>query len=101
MRVPEVTYIRSSINDTEPTTFFLDIVAPLPTDANGKYTVLMMCLDSHRFTDQYMSEHLVCICTDRASGIRQTCWCSNSDKEQISKNRWMALPEPSTRDLHP
>jgi hypothetical protein len=62
-----VIYIRSSINDTEPTTFFLDIVAPLSTDANGIYTALMTCVYSHGFTDQYMSEHLVCICTDEAS----------------------------------
>ena len=31
--------------------------------------------------------------------VTQTCWYSNSDKEQISKNRWMALPEPSVRAL--
>ena len=58
-----VIYIRSRIIDTDPTTF-LDIVAPLYTNTNWTYTAFIY---SCSFTDQYMSEHLVCIWTDGAS----------------------------------
>lgn len=62
-----VVYIRCSVNNEKPTTFFLALVEPLSTNAEGIHESLMTCLHEHGLTDQYIGDNLICICTDGAS----------------------------------
>lgn len=62
-----VVYIRCSINNEKPTTFFLALVEPISTNAKGIHESLIACLHAHGLNDQYIADNLMCMCTDGAS----------------------------------
>jgi Domain of unknown function (DUF4371) len=61
-----ILYLRSYICG-KVTTFFLDLIELENSDALSMTTYLKSCLKSHGFTENYLAQHLVSICSDGAS----------------------------------
>lgn len=62
-----VVYLRCSVNNSEPTTFFLDLVELQSTNAEGITEALLNCLLGHGLDNAFLNECLVGFCSDGAS----------------------------------
>lgn len=59
-----VVYLRCSVNNSEPTTFFLDLVELQSTNAEGITEALLNCLLGHGLDNAFLNECLVGFCSD-------------------------------------
>ncbi|XP_068115059.1 E3 SUMO-protein ligase KIAA1586 homolog [Hyperolius riggenbachi] len=62
-----IVYIRTTINENKPVTFFLDLLHLPKTDAQSIEATLLTCLGKHGFNHEFLKENLIGVCSDGAS----------------------------------
>lgn len=62
-----IVYIRTSFDNIDPITMFLDLVELNETTASSIVCSLLTCLNTHGLSDQYIRENCVGLATDGAS----------------------------------
>ena len=62
-----VVNLRCSVNNSEPTTFFLDFVELQSTNAEGITEALLSCLLGHALDNAFLNECLLGFCSDGSS----------------------------------
>lgn len=62
-----VVYLRTSVDSSEPLTFFLDLPELVNTTADGITSELLNCLLKHGLDDAFLKDCLVGFCSDGAS----------------------------------
>ncbi|XP_033981881.1 E3 SUMO-protein ligase KIAA1586-like [Trematomus bernacchii] len=62
-----IVYLRTSVDSSEPVTFFLDLLELESTTADGIISQLLNCLQKYGLDDAFLKECLVGFCSDGAS----------------------------------
>ncbi len=83
-----IVYLRTSVNSSEPLTFFLDLIELESTTADGISSTLINCLQKHGLDDAFLKECLVGFFSDGASVmVRKT-------EKYVPRTYWLALSKP-------
>ncbi|XP_031357901.1 E3 SUMO-protein ligase KIAA1586-like [Photinus pyralis] len=64
-----VVCIKTTLPHSEPVTFFLDLIDLETTTSSNIFNMLMLCLEKHGFTNDFLARNLVCFASDGASNM--------------------------------
>lgn len=64
-----IVYLRTSVGDSEPLTFFLDLLELDSTTADGITSELLRCLEKYGLDDSFQRDCLVGFCSDGAAVV--------------------------------